>query len=53
MNRVLFRQPGLFAQLRRQNGGLMAAHYHSVVIHDWGWEIWRKPNITVFLISRL
>lgn len=34
MNRVLFRQQCLFVQLRRQNEGQMAAHYHSAVIHD-------------------
>lgn len=33
MNRVLFRQPGLFAQLKRQNGGLMAAHHHTAISH--------------------
>lgn len=33
MNRVLFKQPGLFAQHRRQNEGLMAPHY-SAVVHD-------------------
>lgn len=35
MNRVLFRQPGLFAHLlRRQNGGLMAVHCHGPIIPD-------------------
>ena len=34
MSRVLFRQPGLFAQLKRQNGGLMAAHHRSAISHE-------------------
>lgn len=29
-----FRQPGLFAQHRRQNGGLIASHYHCAMTQE-------------------
>lgn len=34
MNRVLFRQPGLFAQLRRRDEGLVAARDHGAIIRE-------------------